>query len=172
MTQPENGELQTFVDTVVWLPSGLIKVCMNEASGFFTLETGGVFMGWWADSTTSVITAIIGPGPEAIHKQHSFEPDQAWQLDQIAIHYKASGGRETYLGDWHSHPNATCGGLSRTDRCVLRHIIKAPLARCEEPLMAVFYGEPKMWKTNVWHAKLRPRPLLWDKLILKLVKIK
>ena len=124
-------------------------------------------MGWWADITTAVIAAVIGPGPDARHERHNFEPDQDWQLDQIAQHYEASGRRETYLGDWHSHPNASVDTLSWTDRRVLRRIINTPSARCPAPLMTVFWGQPDDWQAAVWHARLLRRTLLWDRLIVR-----
>ena len=151
----------------VWLSSELLQACTDEATRTFPLETGGTFMGWWADCATAVVAAMIGPGPEAVHGRHNFAPDQAWQLAKIATYYQASGRRETYLGDWHSHPNASSGWLSWTDRRVLRQIIHSPEARCAEPLMAVFWGEAEDWQTEICHARLRPRPLFWNRLVVK-----
>jgi integrative and conjugative element protein (TIGR02256 family) len=108
---------------------------------------------------TVVITAMIGPGPNASHGRFHFEPDQSWQLDAIAEHYEASARRETYLGDWHSHPNATSGEVSAVDRRVLKAIITAPEARCREPLMALFYGDPSRWRVDIWRARLGRRAL-------------
>ena len=132
----------------------------------FPLETGGTFMGWWANTTTAVITAIIGPGPNAIHGRHHFQPDQGWQLNQIAQHYEVSGRRETYLGDWHSHPSRTGRTLSWADRRVLRLIISTPSARCPIPLMAVLWGPPDDWQTTMWYARLHWRHFLWDRLVV------
>lgn len=92
-------------EVVVWLARNVLEAATREADEKFPLESGGTFMGWWADAKTAVVTAMIGPGPDASHGQSHFQPDQAWQLDQIAQHYHASGRREIYLGDWHSHPN-------------------------------------------------------------------
>lgn len=142
-----------------------MQACLAEAADKFPLESGGTFMGWWADSGTAVITGMIGPGPDAHHGRHSFQPDQAWQLAQIADHYAASGRRETYLGDWHSHPGASGGNLSWTDRRVLRRIIETPAARCPTPLMIVYWGEIDNWEVTAWHARLQPRRVIWDKLL-------
>ena len=115
-----------------------------------------------------VITSLIGPGPEADHGQHYFEPDQKWQLTEIAAHYERSGRRETYLGDWHSHPGAATGRVSYTDRRVLRRIINTPQARAETPLMAIFFGDRDGgWNLEMWCAQLTPRRLLWPKLVMK-----
>jgi integrative and conjugative element protein (TIGR02256 family) len=78
---------------------------MGEAAARYPLETGGVFMGYWADDRTAVVTQAIGPGPNAYHHRHRFAPDQEWQTTEIAEYYRASGRRETYLGDWHTHPD-------------------------------------------------------------------
>lgn len=151
----------------VWISSQLLQTCIDEATRTFPLEAGGTFMGWWSDAATVVVTAMIGPGPDAVHGQHDFAPDQAWQLAQIADHYQASGRRETYLGDWHSHPKASSGMLSWTDRRVLRRIIHSSEARCAEPLMAVLWGAGEAWQTEISHARLRPRSLLWDRLVVE-----
>lgn len=156
----------------VWISSQDFQDCTDEATRTFPLESGGTFMGWWADSATAVVTVMIGPGPDAVHERHAFEPDQAWQLEQIANHYQASGRQETYLGDWHSHPYAPGGRLSWTDRGVLRRIIQSPEARCAEPFMAVIWGETGAWQPEIWNACLRKRLLLWDRLIVEPAELK
>ena len=152
---------------VVWISEDLTASCIDEASRIFPLETGGTFMGWWSDAATAVITAIIGPGPKATHGQRCFQPDQEWQLDQIAQRYETSGRRETYLGDWHNHPNRPDSTPSWTDRRALRLVISTPSARCSTPLMAVFWGNPDGWQTAVWYARLRRRLFLWDQLVVR-----
>ncbi len=173
LMQREGGQETTSNDgLVVWMPEAMRQVCVDEASHTIPLETGGTFMGWWADSGTAVIRAAIGPGPNASHGRHHFQPDQDWQLDQIARHYEASGRRETYLGDWHSHPNASGGALSWTDRRVLRRVINTPSARCPTPLMIIFWGNPDGWQIATWRARLHFRPILWDRLILEQAAMK
>lgn len=151
---------------VIWFPANLQTQCTDEGNGKYPRETGGVLMGYWHTIDCAVVTAAIGPGPNAIHERHSFEPDYAWQLSAIAEHYQRSGRRETYIGDWHTHPDANTGHLSRTDRRVLRQIIKAPAARSAAPLMAIFHGDDSDWRLSVWRAQLSPRPILWPKLVI------
>lgn len=157
---------------IIWMPRHIERACLTEASDNCPLETGGTFMGWWADADTAVISAMIGPGPNAYHGRHSFQPDEAWQLDQIADHYAASGRRETYLGDWHSHPGASGGTLSWIDRRVLRRVITTPSARCPMPLMIVVWGCSDDWQLTAWRGHLRSRPLLWDRLMLEQASMK
>ena len=69
----QDGALaETGNGVVVWMSQGLMQTCMDEAVRSFPLETGGTFMGVWAGSTTAVITAVIGPGPEASYGRHQF----------------------------------------------------------------------------------------------------
>lgn len=150
----------------VWMPGDLLRDCMEEARRTWPQESGGVFMGWWSDPSVAVVTAMIGPGPLASHGVHHFEPDQQWQIAQIADHYAASGRRETYLGDWHSHPHADGGSLSWRDRAVLRRIAQAASARCNTPLMAVLWGASKDLSMRIWQARLERRRLLWDRLVV------
>jgi integrative and conjugative element protein (TIGR02256 family) len=153
-------------ECLVWLPFALHQDCIAEANRCYQLETGGALMGYW-HGRQAVITEVIGAGPAANHQRYSFEPDQEWQVAAIAGHYEASGRRETYLGDWHSHPDAQTGGLSLTDRRVLRRIITTPSARAPSPLMMVYYGDRDEWQTQVWVADLKPRPIMWSKLLLE-----
>lgn len=144
----------------VWLPEEVAAACRAEASRTFPFESGGTFMGYNADDDTVVITALIGPGPNASHGRFHFEPDQQWQLGEIAHLYAQSGRRETYVGDWHSHPNARSGDVSDVDRRVLKAIIKTPAARCRQPLMALLYGDSARWQLDMWRARLVRRALL------------
>lgn len=156
----------------VWQPDAIALACMIEADDKFPLETGGTFMGWWSNPQTAVVTAMIGPGPGALHERSRFQPDQEWQLKQIADHYERSSRRETYLGDWHSHPGASNGALSWVDRGVLRRIIATQDARCSIPLMMILWGTPETWKLAAWRAQIVPRVLLWEKLHIDPVQIK
>ena len=151
---------------IVWMAQDILQGCIKEASAKYPLETGGTFMGWWSDTGAAVITAVIGPGSNAYHARNSFQPDQTWQMEQIACHYEASGRRETYLGDWHSHPNAIDGSISWIDRCVLRRVIRTPSSRCLTPLMSVIWGEPDSWQISTWFAHMIPRTFLRDRLVL------
>ena len=156
---------------VVWLPSRLHDECIVEADRFYRRETGGVLMGYWHD-VHAIVTSIIGPGPEALHGTHHFEPDQQWQVAEIARHYTATGRRETYIGDWHTHPGAKTAHLSWTDQRILRRIINTPSARVPHPVMIVVYGAPGTWQTGAWLASLKPRQLLWPKLLLQPGKLR
>lgn len=68
-----------------------------------------------------VVGAIVGPGPCAAHEPAYFEPDHAWQREQLVELYEANPATCNYLGDWHTHPNAL-PNLSALDKATLRRI--------------------------------------------------
>jgi integrative and conjugative element protein (TIGR02256 family) len=154
----------------IWIGNDLVDQIITQADAAFPLETGGTFMGWWTDPATAVITALVDAGPEAQHGAAHFQPDQEWQLQEIARRYESSGRRVTYLGDWHSHPSARSDGTSFTDRRVLRRIICSPAARCANPLMMIVWGEREQWQMSMWCASLRRR-FCWKRLAIEQCRI-
>lgn len=145
---------------LIWLPRNLHQQCVENAAHWFPLETGGVLMGYWNEET-AVVTGLVGAGPDAVRETHNFEPDQAWQLKEIAQRYTASQGRETYLGDWHSHPNAQSGRLSGLDRRVLRAILETPGAQAPRPIMMIVFGTNEGWSAAVWLCSHARRRRVW-----------
>jgi integrative and conjugative element protein (TIGR02256 family) len=137
-----------------------MQSCLTEAARHFPRETGGTFMGYWANDQEAVVTCIVDAGPSAVRERMSFEPDQQWQLAEIARQYAASGRQHGYLGDWHSHPSALNGELSVTDRAVLAKIIKSPRARAPKPLSLILYGSAISWKESMWVAHVRTGTVL------------
>jgi integrative and conjugative element protein (TIGR02256 family) len=83
----------------LWLAADVLEKMVAEAQQTEPLESGGVLLGWHAvEHCDVVVQAIIGPGPNAIHKRTRFEPDSAWQREQIARVYEDSGGRVSFPG--------------------------------------------------------------------------
>lgn len=129
-----------------------------EAERVFPFETGGVLMGYWARAHDEVvITHVVGPGPHAEHRIHSFMPDYEYQEEEVARIYAASGRVATYLGDWHSHPLEDVY-LSSRDRRTLGRIARHAEARAPVPVMAVVGGGDPKWLLSVW--KYAPRLLV------------
>ncbi len=149
--------------TIIWIPKAIYEQNCREANARFPVETGGAFMGYWANNQV-VITASIEAGPNATHRRYSFEPDYEWQHAQITKHYNGSGRLETYLGDWHSHPDGLSGNLSWQDKQALRRVAMTPAARAPNPISIIFYGEPDHWSTSAWCAKIVPRKIIWSSL--------
>nr|WP_292516581.1 Mov34/MPN/PAD-1 family protein [Mesorhizobium sp.] len=149
---------------VVWLPRSVIEDMRVDADQWYDKETGGTFMGYWADSHVAVVTAMIPAGPNAKHERRNFLPDQHWQQAEIGKHYHQSGRLDTYLGDWHTHPDAISNRLSWTDRACLKNIIRTPSARTSTPIMMLMCGKPGGWGLYAWVCGLMPRFFLFESL--------
>jgi integrative and conjugative element protein (TIGR02256 family) len=149
-----------------WISSGSFNELQDEGDRNYRNETGGVLIGYWADQHNVVITAIIGPGPDAVHRRYSYEHDHVWEAEQIAVEYERSGRAHVYIGDWHTHPDASSGRLSGTDKRALRQVLNSSEARLHETLMLVLFGRRQEWRAGLFIAKLGPtsgwrwRPML------------
>jgi integrative and conjugative element protein (TIGR02256 family) len=133
----------------VWISNTSVNILLAEADRTFPLETGGVLMGY-ATGKKIVISEIIGPGPDAIHRTHSFIPDYTYQEIEVARSYEASCRKWTYLGDWHTHPRQKWPSLSAKDMQTLHRIARSKKARMAAPLMLLSSGQPNAWKLNAW----------------------
>lgn len=139
---------------MIWIPDEVVSACAADADRYYPNESGGAFLGYENDGVL-VVTAAIGGGTNALRRPTAYEPDVIWQNARIAEHYEASGRRDSYLGDWHSHPDTTRAYLSRDDRAVLKKIIKCPDARASRPVMCVLVGTRGGWRMYGWRAELR-----------------
>jgi integrative and conjugative element protein (TIGR02256 family) len=138
---------------IAWIVKTVLQTMVDEARRRAPNETGGVLLGYWADAGTQVvITDAVGPGPKAVHKRASFEPDHAFQEAEIGRLYRRSGRRLSYLGDWHTHPRGGLG-LSRKDRRTLGLIASDPAARAPTPLIAILAGR-RRWHIAFWRGAL------------------
>lgn len=108
------------------------------------LETGGILLGYEADDQQVVVTAIIGPGPNAKHRRFRFRPDYDDQQHRLEAHFARTNGRETYLGDWHTHPFGDCA-LSWLDQRVLLRIANARSSGTARPIMVVLADGNPNW---------------------------
>src|SRR5690606_23819364 len=133
---------------VVWIREQALDTLLQEHACYDPLETGGILIGYWGAADEALITAVVGPGPNAVHAEDSFVPDHAYHELQVAELYDISGRTEVYLGDWHSHPGSSAY-LSYRDRKTLRRIAAEPEARAPRPLMAILGQNPyelKIWR--------------------------
>lgn len=101
-------------EKIVWLKKSVLEMIMDEMNKWYPNETGGVLIGYWNENQP-VITQLIDGGPNAVRSKTSFIPDHKYQVDVISKIYKSSNRIETYLGDWHTHPDAKAY-LSSTDK--------------------------------------------------------
>jgi len=130
-----------------YLPRFLLEQLLLEADERSPLETGGVLLGL-ADGVNVWIEASVGPGPGAHHTRTTFVPDAEYQDRRIAEIYEAFDRRISYLGDWHTHPNAS-PNISWRDQKTLRLISREAKARQTEPLMLIF-GDGPRWNAIAW----------------------
>lgn len=120
-----------------------LKMCaLGEET--FPLETGGMLLGYEADNGEAVVTAVIGPGPRARHRRYRFSPDAEYQQSELTAHYVRTDGRETYLGDWHTHPGGSTV-LSFLDKKTLTRIASTPSSGTAKPVMAILGGGSRTW---------------------------
>lgn len=142
----------------VVLPRMVLAEMRQEAQSRQPEESGGVLMGYAHRTDQSLIrvTTQIGPGPNATHQRHRFEPDADWQCDEVARCYEQSGRIATYLGDWHSHPGGSAKP-SRLDRKTARNIARSPEARLPNPLMVILAGSedwtPQAYRYRLWRLR-------------------
>lgn len=88
----------------VWVAADAVATIEAHTRRFRLRETGGALFGYEAADGDLVVTEACGPGPNAKHHRFRLVPDR--DHTQAAIHriLKSSHGRDTYLGEWHSHP--------------------------------------------------------------------
>lgn len=134
----------------LWLNEAACEQMIAEAERAAPDETGGMLLGWEnPDRNEIVVSAIVGPGPNATHTPTAFWPDADWQQRQLDAHYGQSEGRITYLGDWHVHPRGGFG-MSRRDRRTMARIARDDLARCRQPVMGLAARFEDGYRIGVW----------------------
>lgn len=134
----------------LWLNKGALDGMLAEAERAALDETGGMLLGWNnPERSEVVVSAVVGPGPNAKHAPDSFRPDGDWQQQHLGEEYEQSNGRVTYLGDWHVHPQGGFG-VSRRDRRTLSRIASCAEARCPNPLMGLLVRGSDSYHLGVW----------------------
>jgi len=131
----------------LWIPDMIYHTLIHEAEIWRPLETGGSFMGYVATNTDVVITDAIDAGDNAKHTEHSFLPDQDYQLNEFQRIYYESNGSKLYLGDWHTHPN-NLPNLSLQDKKTLVKSATTPESGNPNPIMMILGGKISEWIIN------------------------
>ena len=130
----------------------LCEACEEEARRAFPLETGGAFMGRMSVDGDFVVEHMIGPGPLADHRRSSFEPDAAYQWDEMARWHRSTAGTGAYLGDWHTHPRHWRGVLSSLDRQALAEILQDPRTQSSAIVNTILSGGRRRWRWTAYAA--------------------
>lgn len=131
-----------------WLSRHLRDQLTELASQWHPNEVGGILAGYVNDGA-AVVTEIVGPGPDALHRSSTFLPDHAYHVQEMQRIYAASHGVHGYLGDWHTHPNGAAR-LSALDKRTLRAIGRDPDALCPQPIMLLLSNGPAEWQVNAF----------------------
>jgi integrative and conjugative element protein (TIGR02256 family) len=152
---------------LIWLPRRLHKEIRLLASRTYPNETGGVLVGFDAGNGL-VVTAVVGPGPQATHKHDGLVPDYDFHDAEIKRLYVESGRLHTYLGDWHSHPDGPAM-LSTRDKRTLKAIAAYREARAPIPIMGILAGARRRSELTVW--RLIPRKLKAGRLFNRYVQM-
>lgn len=137
----------------LWLDQRVADNIVARADASFPLETGGLLVGYMTEQGP-VVTAVIGAGPGATATSTSFLPDAQAQQRELNDIYSRTQGKDTYLGDWHSHP-AGLPAMSRRDHRTLTSIARHPRARLSRPTMLIAAGAQGRWEFGAFIAKRR-----------------
>lgn len=132
--------------------TAVIEAMRVEGARAAPLETGGVLVGHTAEDGRVVVTAVVGPGPNARHSRTRFTRDGDYAQAEVDRLHQASEGRDDYVGEWHTHPQA--GGPSLTDRGSMAWISVNPKYRREAPVLIIM----ERVRRDIWHA----RAFQWD----------
>jgi integrative and conjugative element protein (TIGR02256 family) len=135
----------TTTNEYIWIAHATFAEMTALASDSFPLETGGMLLGYRADNSDTVVTRIVGPGPKAKHSRYRFRPDTDYQQRLLEEHFYGTGGKETYLGDWHTHPEGSTS-MSHIDKRTLRRIAQTPSSATSDPVMAILAGAENGWE--------------------------
>lgn len=133
----------------IWIKQSVLDVIFLNGKEWLPRETGGILMGYRASNGDFVINRVIGPGEKAVHGLSSFKPDHAYHVREIVRIYEESGCLETYLGDWHTHPNSY-PYLSSQDKATIASIAKHAKARLANPLMLIAAPPALCFKTWIY----------------------
>lgn len=145
---------------MLWVSQCAYAEMIELARHHYPLETGGMLLGYEAKDRTAVITKLVGPGPNAKHGRFRFTPDGIYQQSELEKHFWATNGRETYLGDWHTHPKSD-SMPSFTDKHTLARIANEPQSGTKHPVMAILAGESGSWNLGAVRFLSSVRRFLW-----------
>jgi integrative and conjugative element protein (TIGR02256 family) len=144
----------------IWVASCIYQEMVEFAQKSHPRETGGMLLGYEAIDGSSVVTKIVGPGPKARHGHFRFTPDGNYQQGVLEEHFWATDGRETYLGDWHTHPTSD-STPSLLDKHTLARIAMEPASGTCHPLMVIMGGASGNWRFGAVRLLGAKRRLFW-----------
>lgn len=117
-----------------------LRTIIQETRSHYPLETGGMLLGYIKENKYYVMD-LVEAGPKAIHKENYFLPDGKYQQPILEQKFNKSNGLITFLGDWHSHPNAD-SYLSDLDMETLKNISEDDGAQISNPIFIIVGTSP------------------------------
>lgn len=124
-------------DCAVRIPDEVFAAMQNMAVNSKPRETGGTLVGHYSEDlreafVTRVLEANIGARKQ---RARFYRPPD--EVDgQLARIYKESGGLTHYLGEWHTHPDATSTPSSK-DLSTLSGLAKSRSVATDTPFMVI-----------------------------------
>jgi integrative and conjugative element protein (TIGR02256 family) len=110
-------------------------------------ETGGVLIGHLRDRDL-VVTTVTGPGPGATHRPDLFVRDGDYAQRMLDDAFAESGGRDDYVGEWHSHPFPA--GPSAQDRESIGRISNNTAYACPHPVLLLCRSARRGWDLEAY----------------------
>jgi integrative and conjugative element protein (TIGR02256 family) len=109
------------------------------------IETGGMLLGRIDDACRVIwVTAAEGPTADSERAQHYFRHGLAGVGDIIAAHNGSSGGRERFVGMWHTHPGMS-PSPSTQDLTAMRTLLVPVPNATFQGVLAIFGGRGRAW---------------------------
>ncbi len=128
-------------DCAVRVPREVLAAMRKMAASAKPRETGGTLVGHYSDDhRVAFVTGALEANTGARKERARFyrPPDD---LDgQLARTYEGSGGLTHYLGEWHTHPEAT-PNPSPTDLSTLRGLARSRSVATDTPFMIILGGD-------------------------------
>lgn len=142
------------VDEVLWLPEQLAQgEIADDIARHYPKETGGMLLGY-TNGSHGVVTAVIAAGPNTQRGAYHMLPDDRFQQERLLEHFQRTEGRESFLGEWHSHPEAA-PTMSKTDRRTLYRVTVKGRHLAALPVMVIFgvYAQERRWEVKAYRKR-------------------
>lgn len=120
---------------LAWIAQQALELIEADALTWSPSETGGPLFGY-ENCGELVIARALPPGPRAFHAPWLYRPDRSAVQAAIEEVHEQSGGRERWIGSWHTHPLGPAIP-SLTDRRTARRIASDPAVGCPQPAMLI-----------------------------------
>jgi integrative and conjugative element protein (TIGR02256 family) len=119
----------------VWIAGNIRRTIEQDSIRWGVRETGGPLFGYERHGEL-VITRAGLPGPRAVHLPFLYRPDRTAVQREIDEVFALTGGRERWIGSWHSHPLGR-PLPSLVDRRTAARVGAEQAVMCPKPVMLI-----------------------------------